>query len=137
MADDDSVKNERLARLEQASIDSAHEGLKALLLLNGGASVAVLGFLATTLKDAKAGGFEGLVSGMMASLVWFSIGAGLPVLTAVFSYLSNQAYVASSLDNKVKWRRGAIINWFGIASSLLSLAAFAYGIYGIAITVPF
>jgi hypothetical protein len=137
MIHDNNMNNERLARLEQASIDSAHEGLKALLLLNGGACVAVLGFLATTLKDAKAGGFEGLVSGMMASLVWFSVGAGLAVLTALFSYLTNQAYVASMLDPRVSWWRGLILNWLAMACPVFSLASFAYGIYVIALTVPF
>jgi hypothetical protein len=137
MTGTDDTTKQRHARLEQASIDSAHEGLKALLLINGGACVAVLGFLATTLKDAKTGGFEPLIVGMLSSLLWFSAGAGLAVLTALFSYFTNQAYATSLIDPKVKWRRGEVLNWMAVSAAVLSLCAFAYGIYMIAVTVPF
>ena len=137
MATDNDAKTDRHARLEQASIDAAHEGLKALLLLNGGASIAVLGFLATTLKDAEAGGFQCLMSGMLDSLVWFAVGSGLAVFTSFCAYLSNQAYATSLLQPQVSWLQGTVWNRVGLAAALLSLGAFAYGTVTIAQTVPF
>jgi hypothetical protein len=40
---------ERAAMLERASIDAGKEGLKALLILNGGACVALLTFLSSSI----------------------------------------------------------------------------------------
>ncbi len=137
MATDNEARNDRHARLEQASIDAAHEGLKALLLLNGGASIAVLGFLATTLKDATEGGFQALIAGMLDSLVWFAVGSGLAVFTSFCAYLSNQAYATSLLQPQVSWLRGTVWNRVGLAAALSSLGAFAYGTVTIAQTVPF
>ena len=137
MPEKEKPEADRIARLEQASLDSAHEGLKALLLLNGGACVAILGFLATTLKDAKAGGFEPLVAAMLRSLTFFAVGAGLSVLTAVLSYLANQAYAGHLIDPKNGWGRGDFLTATGVGLAVLSLFFFACGVHAISVAVPF
>lgn len=132
MDPDNQLKLDRVARLEQASIDAAHEGLKSMLLLNGGSCVAVLGFLATVIKDTNATGFDALTRGMMYSLLWFATGAGLAVFASLLSYLTNQAYVSAMLNPKISWQRGGRYNLWGTITSLASLGAFAAGVCCIA-----
>lgn len=80
----------RAEKLEDASIKAAEEGLKALLLLNGGASVALLAFLA----DAVGSGdpspvYARLLTGMFNSLVYFAAGAGFSVSSFLTIRINN------------------------------------------------
>ncbi|QPB21160.1 hypothetical protein [Rhizobium sp. 007] len=125
MSDED-----RVGRLEGASIEAAQEGLKALLILNGGACIALLGFVATTISQPEASAtYRPLIRGMMKSLVSFSVGAGLSVLTSMFAYLTNQAYVAAlEGPDKYSWAAGQWWNNVAVMTALLSLVAFFVGV---------
>lgn len=121
--------NERADRLEQSSVEAAIEGLKALLILNGGACLAVLTFLATAISDTEASqAYAALIKGMMRSLVAFSVGAGLSVLTTLFAYLANQAYAAHLRYGRDSWGTGERWNFTAIASAILSLFCFFIGV---------
>lgn len=95
----------RAEALEAASVESANQALKALLLLNGGACIAVLGFLASVFPAATLSGADGdfvsaflanfrqgqsapqidaqiLVADFLRALVWFSLGAGAAVVAS-------------------------------------------------------
>ena len=123
-------KSERISRLEDASLEAANNGLKALLLLNGGASIAILAFLAQMLgKEGGAPEFAFLVREMLHSLGFFSAGAGAAVFVTFFAYYANQQYVAALLaPEKVSWNRGAILNILGGIIALLSLGLFGVGV---------
>lgn len=123
----------RRQALEAASIEAAGAGIKALLLLNGGACIALLGFLANVFSSAsldsdRARFFQAAIS----SLVWFSTGAGLSVIVSLFAYLSNQAYATSIAANDGErrkwWRRGWVLNNIGIGVAIASLLAFFGGV---------
>jgi glutathione S-transferase len=123
-------KNERISRLEEASLEAANNGLKALLLLNGGASVAILAFLAQVF-GTEGGAPESamLIREMLRSLGFFAAGAGAAVFATFFAYYANQQYVAALLDpEKVSWNRGAVLNILGGVVALLSLGLFGVGV---------
>jgi len=121
------LDKERAESLEQSSIDAASQGLKALLLLNGGACIAVLSFISSALsRETQANSL--LNKGMMQSLVFFSLGAGLAVFTSFFAYLANQAYAAHLREARDSWKTGERWNLAGIACALLSLGCFFVGV---------
>ena len=131
-------EEERFSRLEAASLQAAESGLKALLLLNGGACIAVLGFLASTASQENISiTYARIFSGMVSSLVFFSTGAGLAVLTSFFAYLANQCYASALLNpERYEWSLGTLMNRLGIACALLSLAFFALGVFKIWAGLP-
>lgn len=127
--------DERADSLEKASIDASVEGLKALLLLNGGACISLLAFLASVMaRDELNIAQAKFVVGAKEALVYFAIAAGLSVVTCVFAYLSNQAYSAH-----LRWREQYPRHWSyghaftraGLVSTAASLLLFFYGVYTI------
>ena len=129
----------RADKLEAASVDAAAEGLKALLLLNGGACIALLAFLGATMgNDDLRWSEQRVVIGAVQSLVYFAAAAGAAVTTSIFSYLSNQSYSSHLRDPayyKRSWTVGQWLNNAGLATALLSLGLFAFGVYSIWKTV--
>ncbi|MBX9467181.1 MAG: hypothetical protein KL839_04750 [Rhizobium sp.] len=125
----------RADALEKASIDASVEGLKAMLLLNGSACIALLAFLSATMgKKLMIAKEVAFVKGAMEALVFFSIGAGLAVVTCVFAYLANQAY-SSHLRDRVEyphhWGYGTAWTRVGLVSTATSLGAFFWGVFAI------
>lgn len=129
------TNDERADSLEKASIDASVEGLKALLLLNGGACISLLAFLASVMaRDELNMAQAKFIVGAKEALVYFAIAAGLSVVTCVFAYLSNQAY-----SSHLRWREqyprhwvyGTLHNWAGLVSTFTSLGLFFYGVYTI------
>ena len=126
---------ERAAMLERASIDAGKEGLKALLLLNGGACIALLSFLASTVGKQGLRAMElNLISGTTNALILFATGAGLAVLTCLLSYVTNQCLSAYIRGGKIKHKTlklGKCTNRLGLLASAASLLAFFVGVFAI------
>jgi hypothetical protein len=126
---------ERAAMLEKASIDAGKEGLKALLILNGGACIALLSFLASTVGKQDLRGIEtSLISGATNALILFATGAGLAVLTCLLSYVTNQflsSYLRNGKQSLKLLKLGKCTNKLGLIASASSLLAFFIGLYAI------
>lgn len=107
--------------------------MKALLLINGGASVAILGFLASTISDSTTPHKARLTYAFVHSLAWFGGGAGLAVGASCLAYLCNSFYARGLIDlsSKWDWRMGRYTNWAAIGFGLASLAAFWAGLWSI------
>ena len=107
--------------------------MKALLLINGGACVAILGFLASTVSDPSNQDKARLTYAFVHSLLWFGGGAGLAVGTSCLAYLCNSAYARGliEIESKWNWRVGSILNWIAVVSGLASLACFWLGLRSI------
>lgn len=120
--------------LERASIEASTQGLKALLLLNGGACIALLAFISSTIGTRVVGREAAFVSSARQGLVYFALGAGLSVVTCVFAYLANQAY-SSHLRNASQypkhWTYGDLWTRAGLVTTLGSLVLFFVGVYTI------
>lgn len=129
---------ERFRALETAAIEGAAQGLKALLLLNGGACVALLAFVggAATSSNVRPE-FVPLISATTGSLIWFATGAGVSVLACLFAYWTNQAYANHVIDpKKTPWSTGTKLNAAAATLSIFSLGCFGKGVMDIALSVP-
>jgi hypothetical protein len=97
----------------------AGQVVQALLLLNGAGALAMLAFIGSFSKDAN---FKSLLLGLSHPLAFFSHGATLAVLTAIFAYLSQ----ASWADGSSLW--GNTLRLLAMVLALGSLLLFAGGI---------
>lgn len=85
-------------------------GLKALLLLNGAAGIAILAFLGNIVETE----FEHWIRGIAWGLVSFSIGAFLSTVSWLFAYISQTYYNEANgnikmIDQGTFWRNITII----------------------------
>lgn len=88
----------------------ASGGLKALLLLNGAAGIAILAFLGNIVETE----FEHWIRGIAWGLVSFLIGAFLSTVSWLFAYISQTYYNEANgnikmIDQGTFWRNITII----------------------------
>jgi hypothetical protein len=140
--------DERFATLEKAAIESANQAIRALLLLNGGASIALLGFLSTTFRaEMPIVQQDQLTAAILVALRDFGIGAGLAVTLATMAYIINSLYSGAMIDysrhwehphlrptpaSERKWRFGTILSWLAVLLGFGSLGCFFGGLYRLA-----
>jgi hypothetical protein len=133
----------RSEALERASIESANLALKGLLLLNGGACIAILGFLASIFSsDVQKNEIQALLSPFLVALNRFAWGAGLAVFASAIAYLANSSYARGNMaftkkwewpyveennSSKRNWRLAAVLNGVAIASGFWALGMFVWG----------
>jgi hypothetical protein len=121
--------------------------IKTLTVLNGGALVALLAFVASLYgKDATyAPMAKALTAGLIVPFIWFVIGLGLAAVIAGLGYLSF-SLVASMYPEPADlsaWMRSnplptqsrprtvlvAVYRWLAVLAAVASLVAFARGFY--------
>ncbi len=130
--------NERFLALEASATDAAAQGLKTLLILNGGACIALLGFVATlATSEHVRPEFSEVVPAAARSLIYFAAGAALTAVAWIFAYLSNQRYANATLNPvMVTWSWGVNANRLGLLMSAASLSCFVFGIFRLANALP-
>jgi len=132
------MDTERFKTFEAAAIEGAAQGLKALLLLNGGACVALLAFVGSTATSGSLRPeFVPLISAATSSLIWFAAGSGISVLACLFAYWTNQTYANHIIaPAKTSWSSGTRLNAAASTLSVFSLASFGKGVLDIALSMP-
>ena len=104
--------------------ESARGGLKALLLLNGAAGIAILAFLGNILGTE----FERWIRGIAWGLVFFSIGAFFSTISWLFAYIS-QTYYNEANGNYKMIKNGTIWRNATVGAVVVSGIAFLVGGY--------
>jgi hypothetical protein len=85
----------------RAAIETANLSLRTLVVINGGAAIAVLTFLGGVASKEKIDFAKvGVVAG---TLKWFAFGVALAVLAMALSYLTNFAMAAIASSMARKW----------------------------------
>ena len=102
----------------------ASGGLKALLLLNGAAGIAILAFLGNILGTE----FEHWIRGIAWGLVFFSIGAFFSTISWLFAYIS-QTYYNEANGNDKMIKNGTIWRNATVGAVVVSGIAFLVGGY--------
>jgi hypothetical protein len=123
----DTETNQRRPMFE-AVIRFAEMSVRSLLILNGGAALALLTF-------ATSAALRGGTLGFKTALLAFGAGAALSVVTAAFSYLA-QSYYAVSEGQDQAHKLGQIFRHAGMICAVLGLAAFFAGVGLVASALP-
>lgn len=126
----------------ESAVSLASVTLKSLLLLNGGAAVAMLGFVASAYGGKTPAQMNEVA--VVAALQWFATGAGTAVLAAGLSYIVLYLQVATTQSYIKIWdhpysepgkhtnvlrRVYAAAHVLTVLLSFFSLGAFARGVW--------
>lgn len=139
--------DERHERQLDAAIQSGKQALNAALLLNGGACIALLGFLASAYA-ANTLPFEraDLIAAFVGSLSSFAWGAFWAVLASGLGYLGNYSYseavfrknkelerpyIRETAASKAWSRAGAVSLILAVLGVFASLSYFLCGLWSI------
>lgn len=102
-------------------IESGNNALNSIILINGGAAIALLSSLSTlSSKETN----KVLVASLTLPLLLF----GLGVLSSSVGY--GARYFAQALYHEASNKVGHTFRWLSIAFSALAYALFGFGIYG-------
>jgi hypothetical protein len=113
-------------------LKDANHTLRILLLLNGGAPIAVFAFMNALLKDGHIDS-PGLTA-MTASLGWFACGVASAALAVGFSYFANYCIVRNSSVQQAsqrsqKWFAAAI--FFQVATAAVAFTSLGLFLAGL------
>ena len=90
---------EEFQNSNKAAIEAGNIAIRSLLLINGGASVALLAFV-----GAVESGNSEINSAVLVEPIWrFALGVGLAVLTAILAYLVNLLDAEMAGSNREVW----------------------------------
>lgn len=121
-----------------AAASTGMETVKAILLINGGACVAILAFIGTFTSSGRA------TPELTSPLIWFAAGALFAVVSAALGFLTNQSYAAASnaktrhfdepyvRETDASRRHqvaGAITRWLSIGCAIAGMLAFVGGVF--------
>lgn len=110
-------------------MESASQGFKTLLWLNGGACLALLALtssLATT--DRVHAMFQSLMAALPYALFSFAAGALMSGMAWFLTYISNQQYANAILNpDAANWSLGSRLDAIGFSIAALSMLMFAIG----------
>jgi len=127
---------------EEATLKSAENSIRVLLLINGGAAVSVLAFAGSLASKDRVTTDQ--LSAIAGSLIWFASGVASSALTAFFSYLTNFfylvanaahlrlpdfPYVAPTRQFVRRQRIGRIFHGLALLTALAALFLFLIGMY--------
>ena len=119
----DASRSEHQSELEmfRSVITSGQAAMKSSLLLNGGAAVALLAFIAHLAQHSPA-----KVSVFAECLLFFALGALAIVVTSGITYLSQWLYADPSPTSQ---KYGFRLNIICIVLGILSYGFFAWGLF--------
>ncbi len=128
----------------EAAIDAANLALRALLIINGGAAIALLAFIGN-LVPALQGEYATLpkIIPAFTPLMWFAFGVAGTAIAMFFAYFTNYSYAIASVDRIRNYEHpyihetqksqtlvtlGTVFQWFAIILSLAALIFFMIGV---------
>jgi len=129
-------------RLVDASARDAQEAIKVVLLINGGAAVAILAFMGSIVS--KGGYSIAELKSVSHSLYWFIAGIVGAGVTSGCAYFCNSYYSGSHLNALKDWthpyvhptplsskylRAARYLNWVADGFAISSLLTFVIGVY--------
>ncbi len=128
-------------RMNEAAINNANFALRTLVIINGGAAIAILAFLGS-LVSANATEYVNKLPALVGPLMWFVWGTALAAVAAALAYFTNFSMASSSAlmdhiwehpwtkENKDSelWSTFSVYFHFAtVIAAVLSLGFFLYG----------
>ncbi len=109
------------AEMFKSVIDAGKDGLKSVLLINGGAVIALLGLI-----GAKAEEIKSIIPQLSVSLLYFGVGVALGALGFGLRYLSQFCY---GLGKKKTNRYGDILLVLTVTIALVGFGMFCFALW--------
>lgn len=130
MAREHSEYVELYTHMNGKVIEAGHLYLKTTILVNGGAAVAVLGFVASIAKADEQ--YTQLVIEVSSALSFFALGVAAGLFAMALTYLTNYAVLTALHHEGGKWEgpltgMKRVIHLGTLAAALSSLALFLVG----------
>lgn len=93
------ANSENAAQTNAATVESGHHALRTIMLINGGAAIALLAFIGAIASK------EGVssVADLAAAIQWFALGVAVTAAAMGFAYFVNYCYVASLYSVELDW----------------------------------
>lgn len=120
---------------EQA-VNNANVVLRSLLIINGGAAVALLAFVGSMVTSEALGLADNIVE-LTAPLLWFGWGIVATIVAMAFAYLTNYSIVGysfaiyDSAPTQLWSRVATTFHVMALVSTLSSLGLFIYGLWSV------
>lgn len=132
------------AEMRRAAVDSANVTIRSLILVNGGAVVALLAFVGALESGDINNAIK--IEALVAPIRWFAFGVGFSAVTAALAYLVNM--LDSDITDSVEliWKYPYVVSkkqakWLGwlrlgahisaLALAIAALVAFFLGIISV------
>jgi uncharacterized membrane protein YGL010W len=93
MSQDSDMYVQMFKHMNEKVIDTANLFLRSAILINGGAAVAVLGFVASIAKAEM--NYSVAIVGVADAIAYFDLGAALGVVAIALAYVTNYAAAAT------------------------------------------
>lgn len=134
-----------VSRANEAAVEISITTLKSLILINGGAAVAMLGFVASISTGDRGTGLD--MAAVVYVLQLFSLGAGMAVLSSGLAYVvmylqaaiaqladRNQEppYISANAKTLTLSRVYSLTHILSVLAALLSWGLFICGVYSTA-----
>ncbi|PWE78850.1 hypothetical protein XF30_20995 [Bradyrhizobium sp. SUTN9-2] len=128
-------------KANEAAVKAAEEAIKAVILINGGSSVAMLAFLGTLATKDVVSTVQ--LSQMSAPLLYFGTGVAAAVVAAAAAYFTNLMIAGSSTRQTRTYEQpyfqdtkssnghrlaGEIFRYIGIGAMVVSIGCFVTGL---------
>jgi len=125
--------------MSEATAQAGTVVIRTLVLVNGGAVIAMLAFMANLVSSKQPDAFDGVID----ALSLFSLGVFTAVVTAGFTYFSNYSSAISVGERSVNWeypyiretsssiRWSRVSNALNVATVILGLASAGFFLAGI------
>ena len=129
----------------KAAINDANLTLRTAVLINGGATIAVLGFIGAVLTRQDKFDFPH-INAVSQSMIWFCYGVVLAIASMALAYLTNYSVIAISNSRLRTWEHpfitpgprtrlykciNAIFHMLAIAAAFCSIIFFVFGMYAV------
>ena len=133
--------DQALDAAQKAALETSTIAIRAMILVNGGAVIALLAFV-SAIETSKNDAIQS--SELVAPISWFALGVGSAIVTAAMAYVVNYmevAVIASRIatwkhpyfeDGKstaIKRRSKTIVHILAVLTAAASLACFGMGVF--------
>lgn len=159
MTDEDKVRREDALRAHdsimervkdnnRAAIEGANIALKGLVGVNGGAVIALLGFIATLASSEEGRSLS--VQALVQPLTYFAWGVVLAIGASIAAYLTNFSYGSAGV-RLLTWEHpysqdtggskfwtafGILSHIIGLGATVASAVAMMCGVYSVSLALP-
>jgi hypothetical protein len=133
----ETVSDDKVRWTHEPWRDDANHTLRMLLLINGGAPIAVLAFICALPKDAQIDGLK--LTTITTSIVWFACGAASAIVAMGVCYLTCilvESGGQQALPRSQKWHTPAVFFQVAtVAVAFTSLGLFLVGMIKVRLSI--